>query len=140
MPNLTAKFRLDVAPARLEPDFPSWVDILSNFESSVVSGHESTEFEDGQRRHAPVASRGIITRRIIAQVAGDRVVAWRRFLASAPGVLMRFRDVEDGIHRRVVLEPQESGIAVRQIATGSGPTRWQSTITLTGLVDDIVEE
>ena len=126
------------SPLAIEPAMPPWAHISADYRVSVEAGHESAEFEDGAVRHAPTAASTMLRRRVRVEVAQDRIGDWRRFLATAPGRALRFRDPDDGMVRRATVEPEEGGIQARQVSQ-RGRGHWVSEFTLSGWSDDKVE-
>lgn len=140
MPAGHVRMRLDARVLRHEPAWPPWAELAGDYRTAPSPGHESQEFADGAERHAPTGASAALRRRVRVEVPQARIREWRQFLAAAPGRTLRFRDPEDGVLRRAVVEPVQGGIAARQISRRAGPPRWQSELVLVGFADDTVEE
>lgn len=141
MPAGVARFRTGAsAPLAVQAEFPPWAELLHDYRLAPEPGHETAEFEDGAVQHHPSAAATVLRRRLRVEVGPDRIGAWRRFVSTAVGRELRYRDPDDGVRRLVTLEAAAGGIDVRQVSDRPGRFRWQSDIVLTGWSDDIVEE
>ena len=140
MPAASAIFRIPVAALRHEPSWPSWAAVVAEYALTPVSGYETAEFADGTLRQARAAASTTLRRRVLVEIPDRRLKLWRRFLVSAAGIALRWRDPEDGVLRRVVMEAATPGIEIRQRARRPGRPVWQSAVTLVGFEDDIIAE
>lgn len=138
MPAGTARFRQDVRALRHEPAWPPWAMVLGDYGFEPAAGHETAEYADGALRHAPAAASTVYRRTVQVEVPQERIRAWRRFLATAPGRVLRWRDPEDGVERRAIVQPEDGGIEARQVSDREGRPVWRSRLTLVGWADDIV--
>lgn len=140
MPAGSVIVRVDANALRVEPAWPAWAAVLGDYGFRPEPGHETAEFADGAVRQAPAGASTVLRRAVEVEVPHRRIALWRRFLATAPGLALRWRDPEDGVLRRAAVEAVQGGIAARQVNEAPGRTAWRSELTLVGWADDIIEE
>ena len=128
------------AALRYEPSWPSWARIAGDYRFAPQAGRASAEFADGAVRQAPAAASTLLRRRVRVEVPGERIADWRRFLATAPSVPLRWRDPEDGIERRAVVEAPDGAPEARQVSDRAGRTRWETELVLSGWSDEVTGE
>lgn len=123
-----------LARLRLEPSWPAWAAVEApGYRLGVAGGWESEEYDAGSLRQEPRAGSATLRRRVTVLVPAARLADWRRMLALGPRAAWWWRDVEDGVRRRVALAAPRDGITVRYRNRGD----WESEVELVGLEEDV---